>query len=212
MIITVKSEVTGSNCYIIEEKKKVLIVDPNDAQRIENLIETWGFCPEKILLTHEHFDHIEGVEAIRKRYQIPVLATRACSAGIQDVRRNLSSIYDLFLFYQTGRQQPRCHDAFVCDPAEDVFDEEHTFFWQGHTFLLCRLPGHSPGSCVIFMDENFLFTGDYLIRDTPVITRFYGGDASVYETKTKPYLEGLSSGLCLYPGHGQPYIYTREMR
>ena len=65
MVATITSENTGSNCYLIEEQKKVLIIDPNQPDKIFRLMESCGWEPQGILLTHEHFDHIEALEEIR---------------------------------------------------------------------------------------------------------------------------------------------------
>ena len=34
MVATITSENTGSNCYLIEEQKKVLIIDPNQGEEV----------------------------------------------------------------------------------------------------------------------------------------------------------------------------------
>ena len=210
MVVTITSENTGSNCYLIEEKKKVLIIDPNQPEKIVRLMESCRWEPQGILLTHEHFDHIEGLEEIRKTYKIPVTASSACSEGIQDTKRNLSSIYDMFVWYQCRKMWETRHPAFVCKPAEHTFEGSCTFDWQGHRIFLKEMPGHSRGSTIIRMDDGFLFSGDYLIQDAPVITRFYGGDEQVYREQTVKYLETIPLGMFIYPGHGQPYIYTRK--
>lgn len=210
MVATITSENTGSNCYLIEEQKKVLIIDPNQPDKIFRLMESCGWEPQGILLTHEHFDHIEGLEEIRKKYRIPVTASRSCSEGIQDEKRNLSSIYDMFVWYQCGKMWERRHPAFVCGPAENTFEESYEFSWQGHRFFMKKMPGHSAGSAVIGMDDGFLFTGDYMIQGAAVITRFFGGDEKAYRAYTKKYLETIPLGMFIYPGHGQPYIYTKK--
>lgn len=55
------------NCYILDKRGKVLIVDPGDeCERIIKIIgdrEVLG-----ILITHHHFDHDGGVEGLVKRY------------------------------------------------------------------------------------------------------------------------------------------------
>ncbi|MCU6762355.1 hydroxyacylglutathione hydrolase [uncultured Roseburia sp.] len=211
MIITVSSETMGSNSYLIEKNKKVLIIDPNEPDKIKGLISECGWQPEKILLTHEHFDHIKGLEEIREYFQIPAAASEACSLGIQNVRSNLSSIYDMYVYYQTGQTAGKRHPDFVCRPADEIFQGEYSFLWEGCRITMKALPGHSKGSSVIWLDEAFLFTGDYLIQNQPVITRFTGGAPDRYEKEARKYFACLPSGLFIYPGHGQPYVYTREM-
>lgn len=65
-------------------------------------------------------------------------------------------------------------------------------------------PGHSKGSCCIEVDSKYVFTGDSLIQDIPVITRYPGGSMEEYERQTVPYLEKLSEEAFIMPGHGVP--------
>ena len=66
-----------TNCYFLinEDTKEVLIVDPADrAQKIIEWINSEGLKPVAILLTHGHFDHIMGVQGVKKEYDIPILS------------------------------------------------------------------------------------------------------------------------------------------
>lgn len=51
-----------SNCYIVSREKDCIIVDPGTRYPIEleDYIERNKLNPRYILLTHEHYDHIEG--------------------------------------------------------------------------------------------------------------------------------------------------------
>ena len=63
-----------TNCYFLinEDTKEVLVVDPADrAQKIIEWINSEGLKPVAILLTHGHFDHIMGVDGVKKEYSIP---------------------------------------------------------------------------------------------------------------------------------------------
>ena len=66
-----------TNCYIAEgqEPGRGFLVDPADnPKKLISILEEKQICPEAILLTHGHFDHILAAEAIRDRYQIPIYA------------------------------------------------------------------------------------------------------------------------------------------
>lgn len=59
------------NCYLIEIKNEVLVVDPGD--ELEKILEK--IANKKvigIILTHRHFDHIGCVEELRDRYNVLV--------------------------------------------------------------------------------------------------------------------------------------------
>ena len=58
-----------TNCFFLinEDTKEVLVIDPADhAQKIIEWMKSENLKPVAILLTHGHFDHIMGVEGIRK--------------------------------------------------------------------------------------------------------------------------------------------------
>lgn len=205
-IICLVSEKTTSNCYLIEGKGHVLVIDPNDADRICSEITSHSWQPDKVLLTHEHCDHIEGLEEVRAKYQIPVLCSKVCSDGLGRPDRNLSVVYDLLVYEESGIISNVRHRSFVCRPAEETFETEISFTWEGHTFTILSCPGHSPGSCLICLDDQVWFTGDYLIPGEEVNLSLRGGSSSEYEAKTVPILKKIKPGAQICPGHGESYI------
>ena len=65
-----------------------------------------------------------------------------------------------------------------------------------------HIPGHSKGSNIIIINDSFVFTGDSLMNDNPIITRFPGSDHKKYVNYTLPILESLDRNLYVFPGHG----------
>lgn len=193
-----------SNCYFLHEEGACVVIDPNHPQGPLAVLEEHGWVPEWILLTHEHCDHMAGMEAVRERYpSVRVLASAACSIGLTSTRLNMSRMMEVYLTYlgKPGEAYP----AFTCRPADVTYERTYEMVWRGHTLRCISLPGHTPGSAGIFWDESCFFSGDYLLPDREVILRLPGGSEHDYKTKTKPFLDGLPSGLRICPGHGAPY-------
>lgn len=206
MVIHIPSEKIGCNSYLIEEDGYVTIIDPGQGSRLMDEIERRGCIPEYVFLTHEHFDHIENVEKIRSRYNIPVVASRLCSERIQDVSTNLSGIADLLAYYKTGEIPKTRTKRFTCGKADIVYDEEFSLKWRGHDFTFRRAPGHSAGSVVIIMDKDSVFSGDYIIEGQDEILRLKGGSEEDFQRYTKPMLDMIPDGTYIYPGHGPAYV------
>lgn len=197
---------TGSNCYLIEEDKKALIIDPNEYEPIEKILQERNLTPEVVLLTHEHCDHIRGLNLLREAYPVKVVCSMACSQAIGDITANMSRMMEVYLLFRINEKI--AYPPFTCQPAEETYETEHVLRWRGHEFRCIPLPGHSIGSSCIFMDDRRLFSGDYLIPGEQVITRLPGGDEERYIKIAKPWLQGLAEGLEICPGHGDGFILT----
>ncbi|MCI7145906.1 MAG: MBL fold metallo-hydrolase [Clostridiales bacterium] len=210
MITKVTSEKIDGNSYIIREGGYALVIDPADGDKVTKEIERLGVTPEYIILTHEHFDHIGGLEQVRETCGIPVIASRECSDNIQTVKGNLSSISGILEYFKTGKIPDKTIDPFVCGPADITFEENYSMEWRGHSLSFRRLPGHSRGSVLIYLDEGIIFTGDYLIADREVITRLKGGSQEDYDNIALPVLESIPEGTHIYPGHDEDYIMGRQ--
>mgnify|MGYP002646462186 CR=1 FL=1 len=195
----------GSNCYGIEEAGKVLLIDPNDGRKIINFMEQKGWEPQLILLTHEHCDHMYGLNEIREKYHPQVVATKACSDNLKNHVKNMSGLMGMYLHFRNGSNEDWRWQPILCEAAEITFQREYACIWQGHQIWMKALPGHTEGSCGIVIDQKYLFSGDYLIREEEVITGFPGGDADLYEKVSKPWLKEYGMQFHIYPGHGKDY-------
>lgn len=196
---------TTGNCYILLENGHAVIIDPNDEDRIEEVLRQYEAEPDYVLLTHEHADHISGLNGLREHYRFQTVASLPCSRRIQDIRSNLSRIFGVYLIFITG-ERVRNYPKFVCEAADVTFEERLLFVWQEHKFEMVLTPGHSPGSAAIRLDEKWLFSGDSLLGDREVVVRFDGGSEEDFLTKAVPYYRSLPENTRVYPGHGEPFL------
>ena len=196
---------TESNCYILAEENRCVIIDPGESEGLLRVLESRDWTPELLLLTHEHCDHMAGLEALRQRYpQAHYAATKRCDAGVRNARLNMSRIMEVYLYF---RGKPGIHyDPFTGREADEIIPDDAVLEWRGHTFRFVPLPGHTPGSSGIFLDEKTFFCGDYLIPDEEPIVRFPGGDAEAYEQVTEPFLRNLPRGILICPGHKEQFV------
>ena len=62
----------------------------------------------------------------------------------------------------------------------------------------------------ITMDDEYLFSGDYMILGEETTLRLRGGNADDYEKLTMPILERIPDGRKICPGHGPSYVKGEE--
>ena len=100
------------------------------------------------------------------------------------------------------------YDALPTDAieADAVFDDFFSFEWRSHNIFIKSCPGHSPGSSIVIIYDEYAFTLEYMIADVPVILRFPGGSEALYKEKTLPFLLGLKNNMVIMPGHGNSYL------
>lgn len=200
-----------SNTYIVEEAKHCFVVDPCKMEQVEELIKEKKLTIDFCFLTHEHFDHISGLDWIHNQ-KIPVIATVACDKGLKDSKVNQSRYYDAF-----SRIQVRLKD---CKPvhvdeyigyADECFDGIKEMQWQGHNLLFKETPGHSRGSACMLVDNGILFSGDTLLGDTYTGTNMLSGSKKQLDEISMPWLSGLPFETLVYAGHGEEFVLGERL-
>ena len=179
----------GTNCYILSKDNHALIVDPGgDADQIIQYIEENELTPLGILLTHAHFDHIGGLEAVRNKFQLNVYINEAEQNWLTDPMLNGS--------------HKLMGNEIIATEAE-ITIEEGPFAIGEFQFTVAHTPGHSPGSMsFIFTDTKQVFSGDALFNQGIGRTDLLGGDLPTLEHSIKEKLYKLEDAYEVYPGHG----------
>lgn len=201
------SDLLYSNMYILREGNEAIVIDP-----CRDISPAKGLRIDRILLTHEHYDHISGVNAWKADVHAPVFCSEACAAGIASPKKNLARIFPAFCELQTWVELDEVPEADLQYTAEadDIFADTASFLWKGHAFRLFALPGHSPGGTGILVDDCLFFSGDSLMEKASVELRLPGGSKEAWETVSLPRLMALPDGITVYPGHFSPFIYHKK--
>lgn len=186
-----------SNCFVIFDKavgRDCIVVDPgseNNSQLYQYL-EKEQLIPEFIVLTHEHFDHCWGVNDFRDKYpKVKLVCSKICSDAIQSGKKN----------YSVFHQQP----GFEIKPAEIILDDiGWKLVWDDEEIKFYPAQGHSAAGIIFFID-NYVFTGDTLIKDIKTVTKL----KTASKEKLKETLSMLEAekgkGLVVCPGHGEMF-------
>lgn len=179
-----------TNAYLVSlpEENRGFVIDPGmDPQPLLKRIA--GMEIEAIVLTHAHFDHIGGVDAVRRLKGCPVYLHDAEADWLTNPKRNGSVMW------------PELCGPITTDPAEYALDDAQELKLLGIVFKVLHTPGHSPGS-VSLLYGNHLFGGDVLFRLSVGRTDLPGGDEQDLLDSIHDKLFKLPDETIVYPGHG----------
>jgi hydroxyacylglutathione hydrolase len=187
-----------SNCFILYtlENSSCIIIDPGtkDCEEILNFLFQKKLVPEYIFLTHEHFDHILGVNKLKEMFDCKIVCSIICADKIIDKKKNLSVFYDQIGF-----------EAYYPDI---IFkDQKSVIKWNDFKVTSYITPGHSEASICIYID-NLLFTGDTIINKEKTVVKLPGGSKTKL-IKTIEDLKNLFLGkkVFIHAGHGNSFWF-----
>lgn len=191
-----------TNAYLLSVKdgdgsERAVVIDPGmNPKRLVDRLQ--GVKVEAILLTHAHFDHMGGVDELRKSAGCPVYIHDLEADWLTDPRKNGSM---------------RWQDVtppLSTDPAEFALAEGQKLSLLGAEFLVMHTPGHSPGS-VSFLCGKHLFSGDVLFKQSVGRTDLPGGRERDLYDSIRNKLYKLDPEVRVYPGHGGSTTIGSEM-
>ena len=188
-IIVVGSYEVNCSLYFDESTKEGVIIDPGaDPELIIERIDSLGFSPKAVLLTHGHSDHIGGVRDILQTYDIPLYAGEHEKELLASSTANLSAYLGLDI---------------TTPPADFWLTDEEVISVGPVQFRVFHTPGHSPGGlCLLDESENLLFCGDTLFYGSIGRTDFPGCSHEVLINSIKTKLLPLPDSIICVPGHG----------
>lgn len=177
-----------TNCYIIQEEGDAIVVDPADEpDRIIRVLKNINAKPTVIIATHTHFDHVLGVDGLRKQTGARFLIHREDLPMLESMQDRMQR----FMRFQ-GPLPPEI-DGYVKE--RDVFKIGQEKVEVLHT------PGHSPGS-ISLKGGGYVMTGDALFNQSIGRTDLPGGDLRTLVKSIKEKLFTLNDDTIVYPGHG----------
>lgn len=180
-----------SNCYLVTDGTGAIVIDPGTigSDKLIARLKSAGITVDYIFLTHEHFDHCAGVNALRSATSASLWCSEACSRLIGDSRANYSA------YWLEG-------EPFQVAAANHCVAHQEELQWHGHTIYFYITPGHSQGCLTIRIDDVALFTGDNYVPDIRTYTNLKGGSKDdLRQTLAFYSLFARFDGLMVYPGH-----------
>lgn len=202
--IRIKSLIVGmveTNCYVVynERTKHAVIVDPGDsADQILLFCKKMELKPEAVLLTHGHFDHMMAAEEIRKAFDLKIYACEKELEVLADPGKNLMKNYYM--------------GAYGLE-ADIAVKEGDKLELAGFEWTVLETPGHTAGSCCYYIpEEDVLFSGDTLFRDSYGRVDFPTGDARAMFASVRRLINEIPENTMVYPGHSEATTIEYEKK
>lgn len=179
-----------TNCYIIEgENKRAVAIDPASVTELEMFLASHGLTLGTIIITHGHFDHFTGAAELSRRYGAKILASAPDEEMYGSAAKSWSELVPV---------------EFQPIKPDKLFSDGEQFTAEGLDFRVMSAPGHTAGSCLLFMKnggEEVIFGGDVVFQ--------YGiGRTDGFSGNTREMLDSLEKiaklpgDYKIYPGHG----------
>jgi glyoxylase-like metal-dependent hydrolase (beta-lactamase superfamily II) len=177
-----------TNCYVITSRSEAFIIDPGDEpERILMFIKDIKATPTRIVATHTHFDHVLGVDGVRKATKTPFLIHPDDLPMLQSMQSRVRQ----FMGFEVP--SPPKVDGYLKDGDSLRVGDQ--------TIRVLHTPGHSPGS-ISLAGDGYVLTGDALFNQSIGRTDLPGGDLKTLVHSIKDRLFKLDDGTVVYPGHG----------
>lgn len=197
----------ATNCWVISTGvgQECIIVDPgmpDISTEIEMIVAENKLKPVAALLTHGHLDHTFSIKPLADGYGIPAYIHTEDRRFIADP----AGIHGP----EFVRQIEALSFAEPVKVQELRNGEELNFV--GLSLKAIHAPGHTKGSLMFLLNEEFLISGDVLFAGSIGRTDLpTGSSADMRQTLISKVLP-LNDGIKVLPGHGADTTIEFERR
>lgn len=178
-----------ANNYLLwdENTKEAVLIDCSEYNEdILKDIKGNNLNVKYILLTHGHFDHVLGLNEMKKALNAKV----GINKGDEIMLTNINEFSKFFAFPHV---EPPKTDFFVSDGDELIFGDIK--------IKVIETAGHTEGG-VCYLIENNLFSGDTLFRNSYGRTDLFGGNFDKIYHSLRDIIFKLDDNIKVFTGHG----------
>lgn len=181
--------IDANNYLVADEKSKeaVLIDCSEHVQKILDDVKELGLKVKYILLTHGHFDHVMGINSMKKELGAEVLINQKDEKQLE-MTQTILKTFGIFV---------------EKNPEYDKYIDKNTELKIGEIPIkIFETPGHTEGGLCYLIDGK-LFSGDTLFRNYVGRTDLPGGNYAKLENSIKNVLYKLPDETEVFPGHNE---------
>jgi len=187
------------NCYLVvdDESGRAVLVDPGaEGERLVDVVRRSGAELDAIWVTHAHLDHVGGLAAVRRVWDVPIYLHPA----------------DAQLYQNASRQAAAYGLPFEDPPAPDrELADGDTVRVGTLAFRVMHAPGHSPG-LVVFHGQGVALVGDLIFAGSVGRTDLPMSNPAHMHDSLERAAASLPPETLLYPGHGRATTMAAELR
>lgn len=179
-----------SKTYILSKpgEDKAWLVDIGDIEPVLSYLDERHLYVEGVFLTHAHFDHIYGLEALVDRFpESKVYVCEYAKQALASEKLNMSRYHGTPINYSRN-------NVVIVKEGESLklFEEEPEMVFY-------ETPGHNPG-CLTMVMGNMIFTGDAYIPGVGANTRLPRADKELAKISLERIIK-LAEGKTVLSGH-----------
>ena len=180
----------NSNTYIIlnDLTDEVWLVDIGDVDKVIAELQP-NQTIKGVFFTHSHIDHIYGINELVSMYpNCKIYISIEGRESLFNDKRNFSFYYDTPLNFKGGDIQVIKNRTSI-----NIFNEI--------SMKCIYTPGHDV-SCMCYICDKYIFTGDSYIPKVKPVTNLKGVDQHKCDLSLKIIQGYVQNGLVVCPGHG----------
>lgn len=185
----------------VSGSKGAVLIDPGgDTEIVLSALEASGKELIGIWLTHSHLDHCGGVAALKRRFDVPLVA-HAREADMRAGLKKIAAMYGLEL-----------GDMEICPEPQQFIKGGERLELGPLSFEVRFAPGHSPGHVVFYCEsEGVVVAGDTLFAGSIGRSDLPGGDHDTLIESISSQLLSLPPHTRVLPGHGPDTTIGQEL-
>ena len=148
------NEKSSDNKNNNENKKKIgIMIDPgSNDEEIYDFLKEENIEIKYIFLTHNHPDHIAGLDNAKEKLNVPIVISRLDGENIHDKRYTMMRLFRL--------KELECDVDIMLEHLDEIK------LCDDIIFKFHLTPGHSLGSmCIEIMGTDILIVGDTVFKE-----------------------------------------------
>jgi glyoxylase-like metal-dependent hydrolase (beta-lactamase superfamily II) len=226
------------NCYLIEDEPLTLVdTGPNSGKSLDELAQALHGLGhsidelERIVITHQHIDHLGLLEILSRRSGAEVVALHLLGPYLENFKGAASADDEFAMSIMLGHGVPAdlatalgaiggTFRAFGSSGRVDrLLRDGDVVEFRDRQLRALHRPGHSPSDTVFWDEEReMLIAGDHLlahISSNPLVSRPLDGDSGAGDS-SRPrallrYIDSMRATRempvsVVLPGHGDPVL------